>query len=265
MISCAEDYFGVRGGFMKNVKLFLFLLGGSIVVTFLVLPYTLALSPEVAKLFSPTVFIAQILQSTVIYALAIYFGLRLSEITGFKMEVLAGKKPIGSLKSVLGPATGLGILAGILILGSSFLFPTLSGVFGKAEAGVETWKAFLASFYGGFAEEILFRLFMVNFFVWFFMKIVRSKTGEPPAYGVWTAIVTTSVLFGLGHLGITGAITDITPSVVLRAVLLNGIGGVIFGWLYWKKGLESAMISHFSADIVLHVIAPLVVPLIMGV
>jgi len=39
---------------------------------------------------------------------------------------------------------------------------------------------------------------------------------------------------------------------------LNGIGGIIFGWLYWKKGLESAMISHFSADIVLQVIFPFV-------
>jgi len=39
---------------------------------------------------------------------------------------------------------------------------------------------------------------------------------------------------------------------------LNGLGGLAFGWLYWKQGLESAMIAHFSADIVLHVITPLV-------
>jgi membrane protease YdiL (CAAX protease family) len=49
----------------------------------------------------------------------------------------------------------------------------------------------------------------------------------------------------------------ITPPVILRAVLLNGIGGVVFGWLFFKKGLEFAMISHFSLDIVLHVFLPL--------
>jgi membrane protease YdiL (CAAX protease family) len=44
--------------------------------------------------------------------------------------------------------------------------------------------------------------------------------------------------------------------------LLNGIGGVVFGWLYWKKGLESAMIAHFSADIVLHVLLPAILMII---
>jgi membrane protease YdiL (CAAX protease family) len=42
--------------------------------------------------------------------------------------------------------------------------------------------------------------------------------------------------------------------VILRAVLLNGLGGIVFGYLYWKRGLEAAMIAHFSADIVLHVL-----------
>jgi len=34
-----------------------------------------------------------------------------------------------------------------------------------------------------------------------------------------------------------------------------------FGFLYWQKGMESAMAVHFSADIVLHMIAPLAAPL----
>jgi membrane protease YdiL (CAAX protease family) len=32
------------------------------------------------------------------------------------------------------------------------------------------------------------------------------------------------------------------------------MGGIAFGWLYFKYGLESAMVAHFSADIVIHVI-----------
>jgi len=44
---------------------------------------------------------------------------------------------------------------------------------------------------------------------------------------------------------------------------LNGLGGLAFGWLYWKQGLESAMMAHFLADIVLHVITPLVVMLVV--
>ena len=49
--------------------------------------------------------------------------------------------------------------------------------------------------------------------------------------------------------------------MITRALLLNGIGGIVFGWLYWKRGLLAAMLAHFSADIVLHVVTPLLTQL----
>jgi hypothetical protein len=52
----------------------------------------------------------------------------------------------------------------------------------------------------------------------------------------------------------TAALAPLTPLVVLRAVVLNGLVGVAAGYLYFKHGLESAMLSHFSADLVLHVL-----------
>jgi formate/nitrite transporter FocA (FNT family) len=40
--------------------------------------------------------------------------------------------------------------------------------------------------------------------------------------------------------------------ILLTYILLgNSIGGVIFGWLYWKKGLESAMVAHVFAHVVM--------------
>ena len=76
---------------------------------------------------------------------------------------------------------------------------------------------------------------------------------------IWVAIVLAAVLFGLAHLPATQAIgLPMSVLVISRTIVLNGIGGVAFGWLYCKHGLESAMIAHFSADIVVHVIIPLV-------
>jgi membrane protease YdiL (CAAX protease family) len=49
---------------------------------------------------------------------------------------------------------------------------------------------------------------------------------------------------------------QITPEVVLLALALNGIAAVSFGYLYWKRGLEAAMIAHFCADFVLYVVGP---------
>jgi hypothetical protein len=52
-------------------------------------------------------------------------------------------------------------------------------------------------------------------------------------------------------------LAPLTALVVIRTVVLNGLIGIVCGWLYWKRGLESAMISHFSADLILHVLLAL--------
>ncbi|MCA9910883.1 MAG: CPBP family intramembrane metalloprotease, partial [Anaerolineae bacterium] len=41
-------------------------------------------------------------------------------------------------------------------------------------------------------------------------------------------------------------------------LVLNGVGGVVFGWLYWRYGLEWAMIAHFAADMIIQFGAPFV-------
>jgi membrane protease YdiL (CAAX protease family) len=43
--------------------------------------------------------------------------------------------------------------------------------------------------------------------------------------------------------------------VVFRTLVLNALGGLAFGWLFYRHGLEHAMAAHFSADIVVHVLA----------
>lgn len=245
-----------------NWKLFLILLVASIIASLLVLPYALALSPALASVFTPVVLIAQLIQSIILFAIAILVGLILYKRVGFKMPILEGwleGKEVGNyLKSILGISVGLGVLAGILIILVSFLFTSASSILQGAELTVPVWKGLLASFYGGIGEEILFRLFVMTVIVWIFYKIKKTPEGKPTTIGIWLAIIITAILFGVGHLPITGSITAITPLVIARAIVLNGIGAIIFGWLYWKKGLESAMISHFSADIVLHVLFPLI-------
>lgn len=99
----------------------------------------------------------------------------------------------------------------------------------------------------------------MTFIIWIFSKIKKNTDGKLTNLIIWLAIIVTAILFGIGHLPSAGTITVITPIIVARAIILNGVGGIIFGWLYWKKGLESAMISHFSADTVLHVIFPLAI------
>jgi len=247
-----------------NWKLFFVLLGASIFGTVTVIPYALTLQADLLKEISIPISVlifAQIIQSIILFAIFIFIGLLLSKRVGFSLPILErwleGKEVKVYLKSILGISIILGVLAGILIIGLDFLFSAVGVQITTTQVAPPIWQGFLASFYGGIVEEIIMRLFFMTLLVWVSYKIKRTMEDKPTNIGVWLAIIISAVLFGIGHLPITNALISITPLVVARAILLNGIAGIAFGWLYWKKGLESAMIAHFSADIVLHVILPL--------
>ena len=94
----------------------------------------------------------------------------------------------------------------------------------------------------------------MSFLAWLGRFISKTADGKPTVAVLWIANVLAAVLFGLGHLPTTALLVPLTPLVILRAIVLNGVAGIAFGYLYFTRGLESAMISHFSADLVLHVL-----------
>lgn len=99
------------------------------------------------------------------------------------------------------------------------------------------------------------RLGLFSLLAWLLAKIIHTPEGLPTAGVLWGVNFTVAVLFGLGHLPATAALVPLTPLMIIRALLLNGLAGLVYGYLYWKYGLEAAMLAHFTSDIVLHVIA----------
>jgi hypothetical protein len=49
----------------------------------------------------------------------------------------------------------------------------------------------------------------------------------------------------------------INALVITRTIVLNGLGGLAFGWLFWTFGLECAMLAHFLTDVILYTLIPL--------
>jgi membrane protease YdiL (CAAX protease family) len=250
-------------------KLFIILLIASIFGIITIIPYSLTLQgglPQNLPLPLYVILAINIIENTIIFAVAIFIGLNLAKKVGLGLPIiegyLEGREAKSYLKSILGISIGLGILAGALIIGLDYLF-SLVGITANVAQAVSitppVWQGFLASFYGGINEEILLRLFLMTLIVWIFFKIKKTEEGKPTNFGIWLAIIIAAVIFGAGHLPAVLAITAPTPQLIARIIILNAIGGIIFGWLYWKKGLESAMIAHFSADIILHVVLPAVV------
>ena len=252
-------------------KLFIILLALSIFGWFAVIPYTLTLEGAFIQNLPVPIYIllgGQFIQSIIIFAVAIFVGLSLIKKVGLEIPILKGwleGKPIkDNLKSVLTISIILGIIAGILIIGLQYIF-ALAGIAITAptsQLNPPAWQGLLASFYGGINEEILLRLFLMTLLVWIFFKIKKTEEGKPTKVGIWLAIIIAAIIFGAGHLPTVAAITALNAPIVAYIIILNSVGGIIFGWLYWKKGLESAMIGHFTTDIILHVIPVLIIGIV---
>ena len=151
--------------------------------------------------------------------------------------------------ALVGVAVGI-ILLVIIIPAASHL-PGLPFV---SASRANVWKRVLVCFYGGIDEEILSRLFLLTLFAWLGTRVFQKQKAGLSPLTFWIANITVAVLFGLGHLPGAALVMQITPTVVVLALALNGIAAISFGYLYWKRGLESAMIAHFCADFVIYVV-----------
>lgn len=242
---------------MKNKFLILWLAG--IVGTLCVLPYAFAIQHDVlSKIAQPLgiIVLASVAQTAILLGIAIFFGLKLAQrvnLTTIDMSTPLREK----LQKITILAVPFGIVISVVIALGDKLFGNYIPQLTLTNGQIAVWKTLMASMYGGIVEEILMRLFLVSIFAWLIGKIFRSADVVNNSVIMWTAIIIASVLFGLGHLPATSSLTQITPVVIARAIALNGIAGLVFGWLYWKKGLEYSIVAHFTTDITLLVIIPI--------
>lgn len=198
----------------------------------------------------------QVIQNAVFIALAVGLGLWLGRWIGLGAPLLegwlAGQKIGQRLKTIIAPSVVLGIVASILVLVLDALVFELRFPQALSQIPREPiWQRFLASFYGGVTEELFMRLGLFTLVAWLLVTVGRAPAGLPPGWILWAANIIVAVLFGLAHLPATARIFPLTAPIVIRAIVLNGLAGLAFGYLYWTRGLESAMLSHFTADIVL--------------
>jgi hypothetical protein len=140
----------------------------------------------------------------------------------------------------------LGILAGVLIVSIGKIFePYLPQALTDATKDINL-NAITKILYGGITEELLTRFGLMSLFVWLLFKLFKKLNSTI----YWSGIIFSAVLFALGHLPIVfQAVAEPTLPIYIYIILGNSIGGLIFGFAYWKKGLECAFISHSFAHL----------------
>jgi hypothetical protein len=246
---------------------FVILCGTALLGIVCVTPYTLELTRDALKkvqerMHRPlwVLVLLQSAQSFVLMVVAAGLGVLIAHHIGLGAPLLegllAGKAVTAQAQAIIAPALIFGVVSAsvLLLLEITMFWPRLPQAMRTAFPIPALWKRFLACFYGGIDEELLCRFFLLSLLAWLIGLIWHMPGGKPAPGALWLANILAAVIFGLGHLPATAALVKLTPLLIVRAILLNGIVGVAVGYLFWQYGLEAAMLAHFSADIVLHII-----------
>lgn len=255
-----------------NWKLFLILWLGATLSVAAVIPYTLTLQGAALQNIKPPIplpalLTLQIVQNAVLFAVLIALGLFFAKRVGLGAPILEAwlnkEACAEKLKNILPISVSLGVIAGGLIVVldryvfQAWLLNDLGAQLDRLPSNINppAWQGFLASFYGGIAEELALRLFLMSCLAWLGSFIIKPANGKARGGVLWIANLLAAIAFAAGHLPAAAAVFPVmTTLVVIRIIVLNSLGGIIFGWLYQTRGLESAMLGHFSADLILHVL-----------
>lgn len=99
--------------------------------------------------------------------------------------------------------------------------------------------------YGGVVEEIMMRWGLMSLLLLGMWRLFARRAAVPPTTAVWTAILAAALLFGAGHLpALLAQGVPLDMPIVLRTLLWNMLAGCLFGWIYARHDLESAMFAH---------------------
>lgn len=101
-------------------------------------------------------------------------------------------------------------------------------------------------------EEAVYRLGVATLVAWIAYLPLAERAPRAREIAQWLGIAAAAVLFGLAHVGNLPQVEH----PVARAVTVNGVAGLVLGWLYFWRGLELAVLTHLVAILLVYVALP---------
>lgn len=144
-------------------------------------------------------------------------------------------------------ALGAGALAGVIILAELVVIARFDP---RASRGIvasasEPLTHSLARAYGAaVVEEVGVRLFGMGVISW--IAVHRYRKSPETAFRI--ALGFSALFFGLAHLH--------ASIVGIVFVVVNGLGGLLLGWIFWRWGLPYAILCHFAAGVLIQALGP---------
>ena len=105
---------------------------------------------------------------------------------------------------------------------------------------------------GSIGEELFFRVGVATLVAWAVYWLLNRVKDDPRSLAQWSGILVAATWSGLWHAGMVG-----NPAENFgRVMTVNVIGSVVYGWFYWRRGFELAVLSHIALNTTLYVGMP---------
>jgi hypothetical protein len=146
--------------------------------------------------------------------------------------------PSGDAYTVLVAAAGVAIA--VLLLDAVFFRPILPNDYVAAITELSPSQRLLYYVPRALAEEILYRLGVMSALSWLLLK------GLPAAMAYWITIATAQLI---------NIATSVPPPTDIAVALYDGLRffapGVVWGYIYWKKGFAADASAHVATHLIL--------------
>lgn len=197
----------------------------------------------------------QIMQSAVLLAAAAWLG----SVLGARVDLhapsitalLEGRQAWTSLKRQIMSGVPSGVIGGLLSVWLVAYAPQELKAL-PVDFELPLW---LRALYGGMTEELLLRWGLMSLLLWLMWRFFQDRKDAPQPIYVLLAVLISSLIFGAGHLPAAAAMSGgLTPGVIIYVLAVNASFGILSGYLFWRSGLEAAMIAHAIAHVIMYIV-----------
>jgi len=188
----------------------------------------------------------------ILYGVLGFLGLKLSRKLGFA-DIWDPK--VSNKQRFLIPALG-GIAIGVFFIFADIILSQFHTLGPIPHPPFPT--SLVASAIAGVGEEIIFRLFLISFWVWLISYVILKKRWQSQIF--WIIAIFSALAFAFGHIPSVMLLFDLKTvsqiplALISEIILLNGMLSLFAAYYFRKFGFLAAVSIHFWTDIIWHVI-----------
>lgn len=183
-------------------------------------------------------------QGVLVLAAVAFFGAWLTRSTGLQapwlQQLLQGAR---QRSSVLQHSAMVSLGAGVA--GAAWLVTLAQLTPEHMPDPLQALPLWVKLLYGGITETVLVQWGVMSTLLFALWRLRQPEGGAPRLALVWTVIALSAAAQALLHLpGSWVVLGGLAPDVIAYTLLSQSVLGLLLGYIYWRHGLEAAIVAH---------------------